>query len=58
MDASISEPKDDDEDDNENFFVRERSSSVDSDRFETAINPYAAKPQQVRKLSFIKLIKN
>ena len=51
MDASISEPKydteNDNEDDSEQFYIRERSSSVDSERFENAVNPYSAKPQQV-----------
>ncbi len=63
MDASISEPKydteNDNEDDSEQFYIRERSSSVDSERFENAVNPYAAKPQQVafnRILSFYPII--
>ena len=37
------------EDDKPEFFIRERSSSVDSELVESAtrVNPYAAKPQEV-----------
>ena len=54
--AEIDELEDDDK---VEFFVRERSSSVDSELMEraTRISPYSAKPEQVKRLKQLYTVK-